>query len=442
MKSLLSFFFVSSLLSSVWAQFPNGMPYQSIPTPSNVALPSYLGNVIDHSVPQPIDIKRITDAYPYTDNNGDPQVWYPTHEYPKIQVWNVDQTLFKLLTWSILDGTTYQEVQSLSGDIYPSYWSNVDPDLIWSFQENGDIKKYTVSTNITQTVASLSGYEYVQMGPGEGNFDKNDHYVALVGKKTNGDLDVIVYDLQTLQTVTVRTFPGAWGSGGLGFPDLVDWVSVSQSGNYVVIMWNHNTTSDSNPYIENGNSHYGVEVYNTVDMQFQNRIIKYGNHGDLGYATDGSEVLVQFYGMYGGGTLYMHKLDGTESNIVLSTNPDFGVAGHVSCRNINRPGWAYITHSMPAQSGQMVAVKLDNSGEVEHFGHHFSSATSYNQAAMAVASPNGDLICFKSDFGTGPNTTPSVSYSFVGKLANTSSIQSNQTSEFHIYPNPAMILLE
>jgi len=397
-----------------------------------VAFPNLGESVTDNSVPNPVQITRITEQYDYVDGNGDPQVWFPTHEYAKTQVWNADQTLFRIRSWKVLDATTYQEVQSLSGAIYPSYWSNTNPDLIWSFKENGDVKKYTVSTDETQTVASIAGYEFVQLGPGEGNIDKNDHYVALVGKKVNGDLDVIIFDLQTAQIVHTETFAGAWGNGGIGFPEYIDWVSVSQSGDYVVIMWNHSTATESNPF----NGHYGVEVYNTLDMQYQNRIIRYGNHGDLGYAIDGDEVLVQFYGLYGGGTIYMHKLDGSGST-VLNTHTDFGVAGHISCRNINRPGWAYVTHSLPAQSGQLVAVKLDDSGLVEHFGHHFSSATSYAQAAMAVASPNGDKICFKSDFGTGPNTEPSVAYIFIANVAAASSVEEESINSVNSYPNPA-----
>ena len=396
------------------AQYPVDGPYQSIAPPS-MALPALEDTVIDYSVPSPIAITRITEYY-------QPWDWYPIHAYAKTQVWNADQTLYKIRTWKVFDANTYQDVQDLTGDIYPSYWSNTNPDLIWSFNENGIIKKHFVSTNQTQNVDTIknqlgSAYEFVKLGPGEGNIDKNDHYVAFVGKD-GLDMDVIIYDLQNLQVVHIRKFVGGWQNGGSSFPYYVDWVSVSQSGNYVVIMWNHNTSSQANPYIENGNPHYGVEVFNALDMQYQNRIIHYGNHGDLGYAVDGDEVLVQFYGVQSNG-LYMHKLNGTGSTTIIQ-NPDFGVDGHVSCRNINRPGWAYVTHSDAAQSGQLIAVKLDNSGTVEHYGHHFSSNTSYDQSPMACASPNGDKLCFKSDFGTGPNTNPSIVYSFFAYLAEVS----------------------
>ena len=440
MKPLLSSIFVAFFLQIANAQFPVDGQYQSIAPPATPIIPNLGQSVIDNSVPSSIEITRVTDVYNYIDNNGAPQVWYPTHEYSKIQVWNANQTKYKIASWKVYDAITYQEVQSLS-NMYPSYWSNVNADVIWSFKENGDVKKHNVSTNTTQTVANISGYEVIKLGPGEGNFDKNDHYVALVGKKDNGvgsfDLDVIIFNLQTYQIVTTRNFPNGWADGADYAPKYIDWVSVSQSGNFVVIMWNHNTATDNgvDQYTENGNLHYGVEVFNSLNMQFQNRIIRYGNHGDLGYAIDGSEVLVQFYGQYGGGKLYMHKLDGSQSSIILTTNTDFGVYGHVSCRNINRPGWAYITHSLNAQTGQMVAVKLDNSGIVEHFGHHFSSAGSYAQAAMAVASPNGDKICFKSDFGTGANNGD-ISYSFFANSSSPLSVEDELLTEINLYPNP------
>ncbi len=435
------FFLVLFSIFPVRPQFPSDYtPYQSIPVSTVPLLPAYGESVVDNSVPDPIQITRITEVYNYIDSNGNPQVWYPTHEYAKTQVWNADQTLYKIRSWKVYDATTYQEVQDIwVSSLYPAYWSNVNPDIIWSFKENGDIKKHFISTNTTQlvgTVTNSSGnsYEYVKLGPGEGNMDKNDHYVALVGKD-GSDMDVIIYDLQNAQTVFIKKFTGCWQNGGSNFPHFVDWVSVSQSGNYVVIMWDHNTTSQANPYVENGQSHYGVEVYDRQNMQYLRRLIHYGNHGDLGYATDGDEVLVQFYGTQQNG-LYMYKLNGS-GTITIIQNPDFGVDGHVSCRNLNRPGWAYITHADAAQSGQMLAVKLDDSGTVEYFGHHYSSNTDYEQSPMATVSPNGDKICFKSDFGTGPNTNPSVVYSFFANLLPASFVEDRHSNQIRLYPNPA-----
>ncbi len=415
------------------AQFPQDGTYQSINPPNTLAMPDYGQRVMDNSVPSPIEIIRVTEAFHYNDGNGNPQVWYPIHEYAKTQVWNADQTKYKVASWKVYDAATYQEERELSS-MYPSYWSNVDADIIWSFREDGAIKKYNVSTNTTQTVANIAGYELVKLGPGEGNIDKNDHYVALVGKKANNDLDVIIFDLQTNQITQTVTFANAWGNGTDYAPQFIDWVSVSQSGDYVVVLWSNAWNETVGFYTDQNNvDHYGLEVYNRAGIQYQRRIDDSAGHGDLGYAVDGDEVFVQFQAGQAG--VYMQKLNGT-GGIVVNNHPNFTASGHVSCRNINRPGWAYIT--IPAQnlSGQIVAVKLDNSGTVEHFGHHFSSNISYDQSPMAVASPDGDKICFKSDFGTGANDGD-IAYSFFAGIDKTVSVEEKQLNSLHIYPNPA-----
>lgn len=77
---------------------------------------------------------------------------------------------------------------------------------------------------------------------------------------------------------------------------MVDWVSVSQSGAFTLILWDAGEASESNPYNGDGSEHYGVEVYDTQTLNFQRRLWHYGNHGDLCVDTDGEEVYVQFNG--------------------------------------------------------------------------------------------------------------------------------------------------
>jgi len=413
------------------AQFPTDVPYTSIATPP-ATLPALNASIEDNSVPDAITITRITD-YVTAWN------WYPHHEYAKIQPWNADATLYKFYSTAIYDAVTHQllyEIQN-AGSIYPTYWSNTNADILYGFMENGDIKTYTVSSQQVNTVghiyldeATQTNYDLVKMGPGEGNIDKNDHFVAFVGQH-GVDMDIIIYNLQTNTVLYRQTFAGAWGNNA-SVPEYVDWVSVSQSGDFVGIMWNHNTTSSANPF----NGHYGVEIYNTSDMQFLRRIADYGNHGDFGYAQNGDEVLVQFWGPTG--TVNMYYLDRME-RVVLHTTNDFAGEGHISCRNLNRPGWAYISQDEPARSGQILAIKLDNSGLVEHYGHHFSTSSTYKKSPMPVPSPNGDKIMFKSDFG---DATTVVVYTFEATKSNASNIEKNTESNFLIYPNPVENTLE
>ncbi|HHB77958.1 MAG TPA: T9SS type A sorting domain-containing protein [Saprospiraceae bacterium] len=391
-------------------QFPTDAAYSSI-TANTPSLPNLYSSLTDNTVPTPIAIKRITQY-----QNG----WYPTHEYAKTQPWNADATIYKFYSKGIYDADTHQEIGNLpGGDLYPTYWSNTDADKLWGFKGEGDIKSYKVSTNTVSLHDHLYfnsntnvEYDTIQLGPGEGNIDKNDHYVAFVGKKGT-DMYVIIYNLQTFAVQHREKFSGAWGNE-TSAPQYVDWVSVSQSGDYVGIMWNHNTTSAQNPFSINGTGHYGVEIYQTDNMSYLRRIADYGNHGDFGFAQNNKEVFVQFWGPPG--TLNMYYLDGS-GRVVLSNHADFNSEGHVSCRALNRPGWAYVSQDYADHSGQIVVFKLDddtNTEIVEHFGHHFSTSASYLKSPMPVPTPNGDKVMFKSDFG---NTTAAVIYTFEATVA-------------------------
>ncbi len=413
---LIVFLFIGSIILK--AQYPVDTQYNTIPVGNIPALPQLNSAVIDSSVPSPVKLTRITEFNTLWD-------WYPTHEYSKIQPWNADATVYKFYTVAIYDAITHHIIRELPGDLYPSYWSNTNPDILYGFRENGDIKAYSVSKDTSNLLFHIDGYELIKLGPGEGNIDKNDKYVALVGKQA-ADMDVIVFDLQTNNILVTKTFPGAWGSGE-DMPEYVDWVSVSQSGKYTGIMWDHNTTSEDEPF----NSHYGVEIYNTTDMQFVRRLVKYGNHGDFGFTPESEEVFVQFWGEYG--TVNAYYLDKAGSFIV-SSHPDFEGEGHISCRNLKRPGWAYVSIDEP-QYGVVVAMKLDTSGTVEYFGHHFSSSENYEKSPMPVPNPDGRKVMFKSDFGSSQN--PDEVYCFIAEINIPTSIQKEQSKTTNVvFPNP------
>ncbi|HHQ48745.1 MAG TPA: hypothetical protein ENK19_07665, partial [Acidobacteria bacterium] len=370
------------------------------------ALPAYLGTWVD-----PVTLTGITRISRYSADWD----WYPHHAYSKIEPWNMDQTLYKFYTVAVFDARSHRVVRELPGDLYPTYWSNVDPDLMYSFREDGEIKTYRVSTGQEQTLGQLTGYDTVKLGPGEGNLDISDRVVALVGKKGE-DLDVIVVDLGSGAVVTTRTFPGAWGPGDPAMPEHIDWVSVSQSGQYVVIDWDTGPPWDPQPF----DGHFGVEVYDTLTMTFERRLVRYGNHGDLGFTPAREEVYVQFWGDHG--TINAYHLDDGRID-VIATDPDFGWGdAHLSCRNIFRPGWAYLSTD-PSKGGMILAVKLDGSGTVELFGHHESSAASYAKSPMPVPSPDGRRVMFKSDFGN--SSDPDEVYEFEAAVSDAQFIYRN-----------------
>jgi hypothetical protein len=367
-------------------------------------MPDYLVTLVDTTTDTAI--KRITQPDTAHYSSG-----YPTHSYSKNQPWNADATMYKFYSVAVYDAQTHAKTLTLPGDLYESFWANTNPDLLYSFREDGQIKTYAISTGQQTILHTLNGYDRVRLGPGEGNIDMNDHYVALVGKR-GADLDVIVFDLQTATVLSVTPFAGAWGNGA-EMAEHVDWVSISQSGDYVVMNWDTGAPWDVHPW----NGHFGVEVYNR-DMTFHHRASRYGNHGDLCFAPNGDELYVQFWGEYG--TIDAYRLsDALQDNpFIVQDHSDFGVDdAHLSCRNLLRPGWAYVSVDHE-KGGMVVAVRLDESETIEYFGHHFSSTSSYKKSPMPVPNPWGDVVMFKSDFGDAAD--PNEAYDFEARYAGAS----------------------
>jgi hypothetical protein len=93
---------------------------------------------------------------------------------------------------------------------------------------------------------------------------------------------------------------------------------------------------------------------------------------------------------------------------------------HVSARNSARPGWIYVTFARGEPgtrfNGEIVAVKLDGSGEVERYGQYHSTAKPYRAEAHGVPSPDGRRIMFASDWAdacTGDCGSPGVIGAYV-----------------------------
>ncbi|NPA46564.1 MAG: T9SS type A sorting domain-containing protein [Chlorobi bacterium] len=410
---LLPFFLVST---EVYAQYPADTLYQAVPA-DTPPLPAWHASVTDSTLPTPMTLFRIT-------RYNDDWQWYPVHDYAKVQPWNSDMSLFKYSSALLYDAATGNIIRNLPGDLWESRWSHNDPNLIYSFRTDGTVKKYYVAQDSTAVILRLTAYETVRLGPGEGNTDWQDRYVALVGK-SGQDMDVITLDLQNGQTLATRRFADAW-SNNANAPEYIDWVSVSPSGRFTVIMWNTHLTSAAHPL----HGHYGVEVYRTADMQFLRRISNYGNHGDFQYTPAGDEVFVQFHGPRPGITAYFLDRD---SLFAVHTNPDFGDGdAHISGQNYQRPGWVYVSTD-PARGGLVLAVKLDGSQTVEYFAHHFSSAANYDKSPMPVPAPDGIRVMFRSDFGRSQNAEEV--YDFTACAASLS-VPRHQQPVPVLYPNP------
>lgn len=333
-------------------------------------------------------ISRVTDL------SQSPGATRLRHYYSKQQPWNADRTraviwrqdgatlLYDANTWKPLSAL---QLQSSDAEIQ---WHPTDPRIFYFMDFVGNspnvrgLHVYDIQKNSRKLLKDFPEYETVR-GQLEGNLDRDGRYYALIGRK-GARREAFVLDLQTLSTGN-RIVVSERQSD--------DWISMSPSGKYVVMMGGDRS-----------------RVYSR-DMQLL-REFPQGSfgHGDLCTRADGSEVLV-----YDGAD---RQLDDNRNinEIELETGRErilvrigWGTTPHVSCRNIDRPGYALISTQgpddrYPDRDFQIFWVSLDDRPKVRFVAHHYSSREDggYFAEQHAVPSRDGSLIMFASSWGDGP----------------------------------------
>ena len=307
------------------------------------------------------------------------------HIYAKKQPWNADGTKIMTAGWpsKILDGNTYEV---LTTAYCRSLWSNVEPDITYDSHENQLFRRNIVTENET-VLKTFSGYSSVSVGDGEGNLSNDDRYVALIAT-SGSQKTILVYDIFNDEIL---------GTKSLGTAN-IDWVSVSQSGEYVVM----------SGYSDGSGPLQGIKAY---DKYMNNEIHLYSGrpHGDIGYDAQGNEVYVAYQGVSGYSLSYARLDNGAKQGIFPFSggSGDSGLwGGHISTRNLNRPGWAYVSEQgHPSNvnnyeaTREIFAIKLDNSQTIERFTKHNTNLNSgYSHQAHAVPNRDGSKVIFASNW--------------------------------------------
>ena len=306
------------------------------------------------------------------------------HNYAKDQTWNSNGTLIKLAGYpaAILDGETFDFL--FWRDI-PSYgrWANTEPNYMYGTPGNQFVK-FNVLNNTRIILKTFSNYSSLDFGYGEGNQSNDDKYVGLIGQN-GSNRTLIVYDIETDQVVGTKDI----GSNG----DL-DWFSVSQSGNFAVVSWR----------TDGSGATAGLKSYD-INLENERHLYDITAHGDLGIDANGNDVMVAYEGPNGWNNnsyVYSARLDGGGVT-PLFQYPGGIWGGHISCRNTNRPGWAYVSEqcctSHDVASREIFAIKLDDSGIIERYTKHNNDVSPGNgHSTMAVPNRNGTKILFASNW--------------------------------------------
>lgn len=415
---LVSLMMVSMSLGSLWGQVypPNGI--LSVQILATNAQPSYLVPITD-----PVygtRVTRVSDQAAFTST-----AQRLAHAYAKNQPWNCDGTLIKLdyiYPCVILDAKTYRLLRRIH---HPGYavWSNLDPNLTYGISINNFVScNMTIDWTYT-TLHAFPEYDKVDFGSGEGNLSDDDRYVVLTGHK-GSTVELLVYDIKNNIIVSRTSLPMV----------AIDYATISPSGNYVIINF------DAQPSIGQPPARYqGMEVYDRNMNFLRNVSSRGGTHADYGYDMAGHEVIIcradQEVGVTHHGLVMVELGTGIKTSVLADSTMGWGF--HVSCRNINRRGWAYVsqfgeTYSTRPYYQKVFALKLDGSQTVEVFAQeHHSTVDEYNRCAMAVPNRDGTKVMWASDWGNTTTNAPVCAY--VADEVSAFAHLSERKTAFHVY---------
>jgi len=308
------------------------------------------------------------------------------HHYSKDAAWNCDQSLLFLERHQghpgalFLDGTTYQPLFARQEPGTETRWHPKKPGIMVYVKDNL-IGFWDVREDTTRTVTNFPGYSGFHIGPWEGNLSRDGRRLVVEGRKGKDHI-AFAYDFEE----------------GRKYPDVllnevadVDWISISASGNYLVL----------NGQIQ-GRTSDQTQVYDLQGNKIGNLWEQHGrpSHYDLTLDENGDDIAVgsSRSGPDDGRVIKRRLVDGQVT--VLTSG---GYASHTSARNVNRPGWVYVTYqhhgpTWPPYWDEVDAVKLDGSLTVERIARLHTKRTDYLTESHAVPSPDGNRVLWASDW--------------------------------------------
>jgi hypothetical protein len=364
------------------------------------------GLIADHEIHAPTKINRpglhesyVDTVYKTTITRiTDPsqighKVNWVRHYYSKMNPFNADESRAILFT---SDGGVWLYDARIWNPIKNLRIASSDPEIQWhpsnpyifyflDFVGNSPNVRamftYDIRNDKKTLLRDFKEYDTAR-GKLEGNLDSGGRYYALIGKKGK-NMEAFVYDVLNNKvsnriSVTERMAD--------------DWISVSPSGKYVVIMGGDRSRV------------YDINMNHLRDLPQGS----FG-HADLCLKADGSEAMV-----FDGADLQLDHnrniniADLATGEISVLTRIGWGATPHVSCRNQNLPGWALISTQGPDQKYpnhdfEIFWVKMDGSGQVRRIAHHHSSRENggYFAEQHAVSNRAGSKIIFSSNWENG-----------------------------------------
>lgn len=329
---------------------------------------------------------------------------FARQDYSRRQAFNADSSLALIYaldgSWHVYNATTFAHVKELNGPAGDSepQWDATDPDVLYYLPTNGGmvVNKLTVSTNATNVIGNFTG-RLPWAGAArlwtksEGSPSADSRYWAfMVENNAFNPLGIIVWDRTTDTIVSTR-------ANNIR----PDHLSMSASGNYVVVSWND-----------------GVVAF-TRDLQTRIPLNVLGEHSDIALDANGDDLYVSVDYQATDGAVYMINLrTGVRTDLFPTYLNDGATALHISGKAFRKPGWVVVStyaeyNNNPAITtrewlhAKVMAVELKANPKVYHLAHHRAvddnDPTYGSYFAEPHASVNRDFtkIVFNSNWGVG-----------------------------------------
>ena len=361
------------------------------------------------------------------------------HVYSKQQPWNSASLILSLSNSGIhpnpiiLNGQTYQPKFEPCND-YKNYDWRWHPTTAHRNEQinvtrEGDKLEWWDITTCTQTRSwDLPIVADYGIGMGEGNVSNDGRYVLIINQQ-----QMVVVDMDP-QAPNAPPYPYkrigpvftfAPCSLDVTRPDSgrISHASISPSGKFITIKYKSlplagqsscDTLCDVRRVFEVDTS-LTIRVHNMASSSLRcgsfaarpNGWIFPLKHADLALDPFDSneDVVMGGRACPGSGIGRVVKVRLRDGQVTALSNPvNEASYYHGSARNLQRPGWFYVTYSRdPSQQGkrfwgEVVAYKMDASGEVQRFAHHHSTQQDFESEVHAVPSPDGKRILIASDW--------------------------------------------
>jgi len=408
-------------------------PSAAAPAPDTipvVARPPYLVPTIDPTFGT--IVTRITNdsGQPTTPVAG---VWGADarHVYTDQQPWNADQSL--LLVQNRDGGSP--SILVLDGSTYEPKFTPCDSAALFDYRWHPSRQHAHELINVTADGLTLSWFDVVTctltrswtlpiavnygIGSGSGNVSAGGRFVALGNER---GMFVVDMDPQP----PFAPYPAPRIGPVYAFPPcslLVDspancaigTLSITPSGRYLDLKYSggNDTTTDLHRIFDLDSTTLALTPHPMADASLRcgsfaarpNGWVFPLKHSDV--ASDpfdhDEDVIVGGRSCPGSNIGRVVKVRLRDGQVTALTDPlNEAAVSHISTRNLDRPGWAYVSYfRAPGKelNDEIVAVKLDGSGTLEHYVHyHGLTPGCYRCEAHPVPSPDGGRILFASNW--------------------------------------------